>query len=339
MKKQFLTLSLALLALNLQAATFKADLTGSNLRWDNVVPSGSTFVPTQWTVVDKLMPTKEWFPAGLHQNVSNRITLRSGSDSVTVTFEVLGFEYNTGSTGATSGDPISNVCNDVAFNGGIARVADGVGCYLNHSLKHDRSLNPYSFIRPVVKIDTAELINAFDGKPKGLYVGQISTSNFYDYLMDGSGIKTRFIDNHNVGLEINYIPAFVTKVDLAQDNIIPPVYDKVNDEVWGHVIIPGVATGYFTNGLKLSLQNGRSDYYLKMAGDTSEIPYYIECLECQDLQLVKDGAVVNSSTVLDGKDVTEINFNLKVGFDATDLGALKVGTHSDTIVFMFEPNI
>ncbi|EPN4952616.1 hypothetical protein ACT0HV_000571 [Vibrio diabolicus] len=321
--------------------TFKAELVGEQLRFKNAYTlDGSHIVPSNWSVVSNLPTTEKWVPGGLLSVAPATLKLQSGSDSVDVPFNIVGFEYNTGSAGPTIGDSQSgNICNNESFTNGIATVTDGVACTLSHALVHTSSVNPYSFIRPVVEVDPLDVAQAFEGKPQGRYLGSISVANFFDYYFHSSNnVRTRHVSNNHIALEIDYIPAYITSVDITGDEEMFVRYEFGNNTVSGEATFQGVAQGQFVNGLKVSLLPSRVDYFLNGQGSTF-IPYGIDCLGCEWSRLVENGVVVKDTTKIPSSNVNRIDFAIRVFFDNADLDNLETSKYDDAFVLMFEPDV
>lgn len=323
------------------ATTLRAELTAGNFRWDNANPlSGQKFVPSMWDIVDQLPPTKVWLPGGLFGSVPNDLTLTAAGESVTIPFEVVGFEYNTGSANPTKGQVVTgSVCNDVDYSSGIVRVVDGIGCTYSHTLAMTAAFNPYSFIRPVFELDQVALKAAFKGKPKGVYRGSVAVTNFYDYGFSlYSGVRSRHYDTTPITVEIDHKPAFITSVVITGDHELRTIYDYSRDVVSGKTILNGVANGSFLNGMTVSLRKSRTDYSMKGPSATT-IPYSIECIGCDDPLLVNEGLVQHLQTRVPGVDTAQVNFDLKISFSDVALNTVEVGTYSDTFVLFFEPDV
>ena len=323
------------------ANTLKAQLNAGNLRWVNAysISGGEQrFVPSSWSIVDNLIPADRWYPGALTSSSPNLLVLNSGNATVSVPFQVVGFEYNTGSAGPVEGSIESNGCPESAFSTGIVQVI-GVACFHSRELINHSTVTPYSFIRPVIEIDTQGLKDAFVGKPEGIYRGTVNVGNQYDYIINNNdNIRTRQYSNETIILEVDYEPSFLSSVEIVGNSEIRPIYDLNVNKMSGDTIFNGVAHGWFSNGLKLSLNPGRTEY--KMTGPAStQLPYSIECIGCEDNRLVENGKVINIQTNLPGEGVPTINFGIKVGYKDIDLDSVENGYYFDKFTLLFEPGI
>ena len=339
MFKITITAVLLLISTSVDAVTLKADFSAGNFRWVNANPvSGSKYVPSTWDLAENLPPTKEWLPGGLAYTTTKSLVLSAGGESVTIPFEVKGFEYNTGSANPKVGGAASgSICSDVNYSSGIVRIADGVACTYSHTLKTSAAFNPYSFIRPVFELDSGALELLFKDKPKGVYRGTVSVTNYYDYEFY-SGVRTRQYETTPVIVEINYEPAFITSVVITGDNELRTIYDYSRDVVSGNTTLNGVANGWFSNGMTVSLRKSRTDYAMD-GPHTTKIPYSIECIGCDDPLLVNEGIVQHQQTRVPGGDTAQVNFDLKISFSDVALNTVEVGAYSDTFVLFFEPDV
>ncbi|WP_132941821.1 hypothetical protein [Vibrio crassostreae] len=319
-----------------------AELTAGNLRWNNAnsISGGQHYTPSQWSVVNNLPPTQEWVPGGLLNNTPTMLTLTSGGSAVDVPFKVIGFEYNTGSVMPNIGSlQAGSTCSGANSSGKVIRVTGVSGCLYKHSLIYDSTFSPYSFIRPIVDIDTGVLVDAFNGLPKGVYRGTINVSNFYEYIApSSSGIRARRIKDIPLTLEVDYEPSFISSVTFNGDRELKVFYDLTSNVVRGETMFVAQAQGWFTNGLSISLLPSRTNYVMK-GPSLTEIPYSIECLDCRSVVLVEEGNVVTAETSREGENAATLNLNIRVSFQEVDLNSVESGLYSDTFILVFEPDV
>lgn len=321
------------------AVTIKVQLENSNLKWDNAIEMlNNQFVPSNWDIVKGLTPTKSWVPGGVNQATPATITLSYAGQNVTIPFKVIGFEYNTGAVSPSKGEAESGSCSDINFSNTIIRVSGNVNCNYSHRLNTTTAYSPYSFIRPIFTINQADLIAAFNGKVKGKYIGSVSVSSFYYFYYDNedSNIKSKFHHNHIVNLEVDYRSDFITSVSISGEREIPIIYH--DNKISGEILLNGNISGFFSNGVKVSLKSTKDNYFLT-GPSLMTIPYSIQCLSCEQSSLVNNGLVVNRNSRLLGSRVSSINFKLKVFYQDIDLSNLDTGYYNDSFVLIFEPDV
>lgn len=325
-----------------------AELKAGTWRWISGVPSASGIndhiVPSRWNVASGLPPTTEVVLGGATDTNEKNILLSSAGQSVSLPVTIVGFEYNLGELSSKyevgssqSGTP----CNMYgSLNSNIGLTGDSL-CILENSYKISSELEsatPYAFIRPIIKFPNSEaIISAFSGKPTGKYIGAVPVTSFYDYYIPGSSIKTRKYSVDVVNVEINYEPAFVSKVTVSGSGNIPSVNFK-NETVSGFTKLKIDAEGWFSNGLTVSLKPTRNVYEMKGPLLTT-IPYSIDCVGCLDHQLVESGSVINMDTSVPGNNTANISFDIDVSFSDIDLDTLENGDYSDTFILLIEAGL
>ena len=335
------TLSLMLLCTPLLAhsTTLRGEIEGKALDWNNVQSSaGNTYVPSFWTPVNGLSPTFSWTPGALTAASPTLLTL-TGPDNVTIDVSVLGFEYHMGEASfAPSGLPSTlPTCTESSVAGSWVRLTGSAGCGYDETLISNASVNPYSFIRPILELDESQVIAAFQGKPVGLYRGSFSVSSFYHYA-HSNGVETRHVSQHPIVFELNYAPDEITDVHIVGDGVLDTDYNRIQKTLSGEAQFRGVAQGFFSSGLKVSLIPGRVNYEM-MGPNGSAFPYSIDCAFCKQTKLVSDGSVINSESIIRAQDASSVNFTIDVSFSDVDIDSVDEGTYSDSFVLMFEPEV
>lgn len=339
MKLQLLTILTALAVIpSTWGMTLKADIKGNTIHWDQVHQlGGNELTPSFWHVVSGLRPTAKWVPGGLSGAVSAEVRLTYGSEIAIVPLRMKGFEYNTGTASPVEGDGQTGVlCPGASFSGGIVKVTDIVGCIYPTSLVTTDAVTPYSFIRPIIEMDNADILAALDGMPAGRYVGMLPVSSFYDFYL--SSVRTRHHENYQIRFEFDYEPSILTDVAISGSSELVTRYDVNGERVSADTTFTGTATGIFTNGLILSLNPTRIRY--EMDGpNLSTLPYSVDCLECNMASLVDNGNVNTYETTIPASGTTVIPFNIKVSFTDVELDTLENGNYSDTFYVLFEAGI
>ncbi|MEI6860446.1 MAG: hypothetical protein V5788_11920, partial [Shewanella sp.] len=115
------------------------------------------------------------------------------------------------------------------------------------------------------------------------------------------------------------------------------VYGIGTDDVSAKTSVDVTATGFFSNGLNVTLNTG--DDYLLTGPDGSTIAYSIKCNgECANEFFVENSEVRHSTIKVTGAD-NSISFKIDIEFDFTPLVPLTVGEYSDTFTLIFEPDV
>ncbi len=335
-KVKCLLISLFFIVSNSWASTVNLDLTGGVARWDNAIStSGDYMVPSFWTPTQGLTPTDRWIPGGFTGTPPNKITLYGGNAEVSLPISFIGFEYHTGSALPTVG-ALAGGADCSVWTPPIATV-QGTGCLFSNILTTgSRVVTPYAFIRPIFSVTDADLAESFDKQPGGLYTGSVSLSQFYQFYL--GEVKTQFIDSQPFVLQINHTPAYLTDVTIVGEEEMTTVYGIGTNDVSASTSFVVTATGFFSNGINVSLQDANGSYQLT-GPDSSTIPYSIECVGCSKDIFVNEGKVENSTITVSAKDTDSIIFSVAVGFDSISLDPLTVGEYSDTFTLIFAPDI
>lgn len=328
---------LLMLSHNLYAGTtIRAHVQGKSLHWDNVITlSSEQMVPSFWQHSVNLTATSSWLPGGLVEAGTNTIELTNGTDIISLPIQFLGFEYNLGSSAASKGsDWLGDVCKHTRFTGSTIFLADGIQCFFQHKLVTPHAVTPYTFIRPVFNLDKNQVIGAFANKSAGVYSGQ--TRLHSQYLYDHNGIESRRYIDHIIAFELKHTPSTLTQVSVIGNSELQTSYDMRLKQVSGNTYFKITANGYFTQGLTVSLVNHRTDY-LMQGPNLTTLPYSIDCIGCATQSLVHEGKVETLQTHVSGKEVSIINFDIKLFFENQDLTLLEQGQYSDTLTLIVEP--
>lgn len=340
--KKLLFCSVCLLSPITQALTLNARLTGEELVWQNGMRVEGYLTSTNWQILGRLPPTTEWAPGTFMAAPPTEMTLSNGTDSVTVPVEVSGMQYGLGAAADKFPDqvttPSGGSCKSYQLQPAIASVF-GSGCAAGNAYQGSTLYTPFQFARPLVTFDSAALISAFRAAslPEGTYSGTIVTSPFYRYRSQGGAWTYRQFGPTPLSVQIRYVPAFLTNVQVFGDGLMTPTYNTVSYSVSGDTAFKIRATGLFTSGVKLTFED--RTYELKHSDLESRIAYDVTCPTCADTIIVQDGALqlARRETTVSGSG-SSVSFDLLVHFDAA-ASEVETGRYADSMVVYFEENM
>ncbi|HGZ7315121.1 TPA: hypothetical protein ACOL2D_004554 [Vibrio parahaemolyticus] len=346
--KKLLLCSVCLLSPMTQALTLNARLTGEELVWQNGMRVEGYLTSTNWQILGGLAPTTEWAPGTFMAAPPTEMVLSNGTDSVTVPVEVSGMQYGLGAAADKFPDQITTP-SGVSCDAGnfqlqtAVAAAIGSGCVAGNAYQGSTLYTPFQFARPLVTFDDAALISAFRAAslPEGTYSGTIATSPFYMYRSQGGAWTYRQFGPTPLSVQIHYVPAFLTNVQVLGNGLMTPTYDTVDYTVSGDTAFKVQATGLFTSGVKLTFETDRV-YTLKLAHSgvvSSAIAYDVTCPACSDTSIVQDGALqlATGETIVPGSG-SFVAFDLLVHFDAA-ASEVETGRYMDSMVVYFEENL
>lgn len=342
--KKLLLCSVCLLSPLTQALTLNAKLTGEELVWQNGMIVDGYLTSTNWQVLGGLAPTTEWAPGTFMAAPPTEITLTNGSDSVKVPVEVSGMQYGLGAAADKFPDQITTPSGVSCGSGhfqlqtAVAAVI-GSGCVAGNAYQGSTLYTPFQFARPLVTLDDAALVSAFSAAnlPEGTYSGSIATSPFYMYRSQGGAWTYRQFGPMPLSVQIRYVPAFLSNVQVLGDGVMTPTYDTVSYSVSGDTAFKIQATGLFTSGIKLTFED--RTYELKHSDLESRIVYDVTCPTCADTNIVQGGELQLTSheTTVPGSG-SFVAFDLLVHFDAA-ASEVETGRYADSMVVYFEENL
>ncbi len=331
-----------------QALSFTANGTvkGGELLWDNVFQlSGNESTLSDWTSIAGLPPTVQWSPGSVTTS-SNFVTLTGASGSIEVPLSIKGMQFHVGSANPTQSDPfiVGVSCSGGDYNGSIATVLDqsGTQCSAPYSLLNNGSIAPFYFYRPIFDLDSDALNSGLKGKSAGIYSGTIPLNIVYYYVSSG-GAFTYYQAQETLSFQINYIPSYLTSIEVTNGNTnglnlgqMEAVYDTQQHTVSAETFFNIKASGYFSEGLRMDFST-QNDYMLEGINSKVTIPYSITCDDCDDVEIVKDGALrVDSTTIQAGSDLEEINFQYRVHYDDIHASVVETDTYTGSFIVIFE---
>lgn len=338
---------LCVISLNTQAFTVNATFIGKELKWKNATAASGTdgFVLTDWTPVSGIPTTTEWIPANFVSKPADSVALSGPGGTVNMPITLKGVEYNWSSASADFNNntiSVETICNIDSVGGSIGIVAsdDGSPCVSSQSISYSNSIAPFYFIRPIFNMDQTTFDSLFTGKEPGVYTGTIPATVRY-YYRTNSNALSYFIIPQSLSFVIDYQPAILTDIQVTGDGVMEPTYDGVNHTVSGMTHFDMVASGVFTNGLKITFDANRA-YEMKEASSESVIPYSVVCNACEDTQIVTDGTYqlgsIDTVVPVTG-DRTNISFSFDISFNNVPGKDLVDGNYSDTFIVYFEENL
>lgn len=327
------------------AIPVEAEIKGDSFRWVSAQSSfGNNGVATSvWATPAQLVPAESFIPGGSLVASLPVSMVGPGGSSVPLTVQLLGMEYN--SPEATSITSVAGGSALVSLSGTLVQVqGQGMG---NKDIVLSREVTPFTHARPVISLgDSASIVRAFldaNAQP-GTYNSQISIPLSYDY--ERAGVRIRYNWTLPVTVTINYTPAILNDVTLTSPTagVMTPRYYSNGGVKYaaGDAVYHGVASGYFSNGLRLRLKTG-DNYEMNGPGGTS-IPFSVNCMQCEQSALVDNGAMTlpdldNTGTRIPGTNVPTINFTIGIAFSDVELSTLQSGTYQGVFVLLFEPDM
>ncbi|MCE9785359.1 hypothetical protein [Shewanella algae] len=315
------------------------EATRSELRWKDATAIDGGLVPSRWVSPPVLSSTYRWVPATFNGTPAKNIVLSgTGGSTSPIDIDIMGIEYNTSGAHFSLDDSgIGTSCELDKVSPPMIRLA-GNNCISNTQLSSASSVSPFSLFRPFFNIDKAIVVEALKGMPEGYYSGMV-TLNYRYYYYNGEILTYRnFNDVLIIG--VDYSPAMIERIDVNGDGVMKPSYDTSNLRVSGRTEYGVSATGYFTNGLVMTMPT--KSYRLVYDKDPSiTIPYQVTCIGCNVTQLVSPEGVLleEISTIGEGSgNTTLLNFDLHFEYDV-DGTYLSSGSYNDAVTIILEPNI
>lgn len=326
-----------------QAITVEADIQGDMFRW---VSAQSSFnggvVPSVWATPAQLVPAGAFIPgASLLPSLPINLVGPQGS-SVSLPLQLLGMEYNSPEAiGLTS---VGGGGASVTLSGNLVQVqGTGLG---DQSVTLSREVTPFTHARPVISLgNSASIVLAFANAnaAPGTYTTQVSLPQAYEY--ERSGVRIRYNWTLPLTITINYAPSMLADVTLTSPTlgVMTPRYSSRSGVQYaaGGAIYNGLASGYFTNGLRLRMKTG--DVYRMNGPDATDIPFSVTCNVCAQPLLVDKGNLTLSDLTTTGTRIpaanaSVINFAINIDFDV-EMATLRTGAYQGSFSLLFEPDV
>lgn len=300
-----LLLLIAMYSSNCFSFILDGELTGSDLKFKNVVSSVSSAsykTLASWEPETNLLPATSWSPGFKYESKNISLVGPSGvkvniSDAITI----VGLEYKASNTlkEDTLKSPITK-CDSFGISGSTTFVVNSTSSTVcSGSVLKSNNAMPYHFIRPILSIDKTKIIDAFDNLPtadrrEGIYSFNFGFTYPYGFVMPLSGVQTWQNKFKNLVININYKPGYLMDVRLEKPGIHKFDFDiSKTDSAFleGIAMFNVIATGSFSTGLVLNIPTG-NDFNLKHINGklgAADIPLNIVCPKCDVQELVKDG--------------------------------------------------
>ncbi|MFQ2048382.1 hypothetical protein ACK34J_05465 [Aeromonas veronii] len=343
------------------AITVDAEIKSGRFRWVSAQSSfGGGVAPSIWETPHGLAQGRGFIPGGGPTSPLPISLLGPNGSAVPFSLKILGMEYVSpeaaGLLDAALADaPLVLGTATTRLSGSLVQVehggsGDGLG---DKFVFNNIIATPFTHVRPVFSLGD-DIMKEFADRaaPPGRYTATLFIPLYFDYFYAGDGASGHIVRrNLTIPLTINidYTPAILTEVTVVSptNGVITPRYYTGGAEkrVQGDAIYNGVATGFFSNGLRIKLK--ASDTY-QMREITSEpapgyIPYSVSCTGCEAAELVIDGAAVSgmatTGTRVPGVNTSSISFSIKVGFNDVALSGLHTGTYHGQFSLLFEPDV
>lgn len=355
MKSTFLAWQSALLLFfllcspGLRAMTVQAEIIGGQFRWVSAQSSLSGGVTSSiWETPVGLVPADTFIPGASLLNSINTSMVGSSGSNVPLTLSVMGLEYSSpealGREDDAGGVAITNLKNNL-----IQVVGTGIG---DGKITLSKEITPFTHARPIFSLgSSSDIIAAFENAnaKSGIYLTQVNIPVVYDYIRQGVRIRHNW--SFPLRLEIEYTPSVLTNVSLTSPTlgVMTPRYYTLGGvrSVRGEAVFNGVATGVFTNGLRMKLKQGDT-YQMEEIAPAQElsptvIPYSVTCNGCDISELVINGGatsgMMSNGARISGSNVNVITFSIHISFADIALSDLHTGAYRDQFSLLFEPDV
>jgi hypothetical protein len=327
-----------------RAMTVEADIKGDTFRWISAQSSFSGGVaPSVWATPAQLVPAGAFVP-GASTLISLPVHLVGPEgDSVSLTLQLLGMEYN--SPEATGITTDAGGSASVTLSGSLVQVqGNGLG---NQRIALSREVTPFTHARPIISLgSSASILQAFSNAnaAPGTYTTQVSLPQAYEY--ERAGVRIRHNWTLPLTITMTYAPSVLTDVTLNSPSlgmITARYYSRGGvSYTAGETLYYGVASGYFTNGLRLRTKTG--DAYRMAGPDETHIPFSVACNACAQPLLVDNGVLTlpdltTTGTRISGANVTAINFAITINFADVAVSTLRSGDYQGSFSLLFEPDV
>ncbi|MFM4875111.1 hypothetical protein ACEUDK_19435 [Aeromonas veronii] len=346
--KGALLFCLLLCSQSVRAITVQAEIKSGQFRWISAQSSfGGGVAPSIWDTPTGLVPVGTYVPGASELSVVNANLIGPSGSPVPLTLSLLGMEYNS-----------PDVSSSISDNGGGRAVVTVAGSLVqvvggglgDKQVQLEREVTPFTHARPIFSLgDSATIMQAFESANAvpGTYVTQVTIPVVYDYIRQGVRVRHKW--SLPLMLEIEYAPSVLTDVTVTSPTlgVITPHYYTLEGvkNVRGEAVFNGVATGVFTNGLRVKLKTGDT-YRMEEVVPEPEpghIPYSVTCGGCDTPELVVNGVAASSMTSIGtrvaGSNVNSIVFTISVNFTDIALSDLHTGAYRDQFSLLFEPDV
>lgn len=329
------------------AVSFNGYIRGGDINFINGVSVEGYWTTSNWQILDDLYPTTEWGPGTFIGTPEPSLVLSGESgESVVVDIKLAGLQYGLGEAASyfslKNSPTLGAPCDGSSQNGSQSELI-GFNCVGEKTYASDVSHTPFHFVRPLIELDKTDIVDAFRGSkvPSGVYTGTILTNPFYTFKSPSGSWTYRHGVTIPLTFVIRYEAASLESIDVIGDGVLQPKYDKVAHTISAGTKYRITASGFFSNGLKLTFSSDDDLYQISHESDDSlVIPYSVSCRQCRESDVVVNGEsrLVDDETVVDGED-ERIDVNLDVYFKDVPAADVETGSYNGSFSVLFEENL
>ncbi|TCN88485.1 hypothetical protein EDB65_102272 [Vibrio crassostreae] len=329
---------------------------------DKIISSDAIFLnddvisPGGWSNTSRLnlLPIESWAPVFLKTgltklNFTNSVT----SETVIIeNFSHTGMDFRYSDANAEITDlNIGRQCTSTKINGGVISLIDDdvTGrCVSNKKVKYlGYNSEPFEFYKGKFKLQ--DLVGSFkrSGVGAGTYMASYSYKIAYVSIL-GNGVNTYdYYSSDIMTFKVNYQPAFINSHDVVGDGIFKLTYDTTDHSVSGETKYTVTTNGYIDPGVFLTFSASRpSDFELVHKIDGYKVAYNIDCVDCVDKEVVKDGKLVSKERSKINYTGNSLSFDIRFWFDkkyisepGVSTGTVIEGKYYDSVTLLLELDI
>jgi len=352
---------LVLASLPTPASQLLVDVTGDRLNYTSAVATGSAQTTATWSNID-VNPVYAWQPGQLTQGLgSQTLTLTGGSESVSLTLNVLGLAYGGIPSGFTEQSAPTGLDSNTVTGKREANTmvidSGAAGAFTSKIFQSSAaSYTPFTLVRPVFSFNSAALVTALSAlqATTSTLRGTLTLPFKYRAQYTANGIWSYEARTLNFQVEVKYLAARLEFILVSGSGQLNTTYTEGTTEVKGEASYTIRAKGVMPKGIRMRFVDPARTFALQpVAGKSntqrtvSTIPYNLKCTSananCQvskqrTVQLVTNGRFAGDSTGVvlitptdeRGRD---FQFNLDASFTS---GFVPAGRYQDNFVVMFD---
>ncbi|WP_146490935.1 hypothetical protein [Vibrio sp. T20] len=345
------------------AAEIYGTITANNpVVWNNAATNsyfGSGAIsPSAWTIAQE-QTTAEWYPASIDNQSVNIVSFvnHSTGDSFTTNLELLGIEFNLGSSanyftqkdyGSNVGAGVANECVSSTTSGATAKlIQESTLCVSRTGYVAASRVEPFKFYRPVFSMPDISTDISSASLSSGTYTASINLSPTY-FFTSQTGTMTYTRIPETLLITIDYQAAILESLTVLGNGIIEPQYDTAVKRISGSTQYDVILVGTLPNGVMMTFSPTSGDYELTNTENSLEkIPYTISCtVGCTsaDKVIVQDG-ILNTASFPDSEVITvngegsnQVNVTYDISFDI-DGNAISSGNYQGSFNVVYEVNL
>ncbi|PTQ06003.1 hypothetical protein [Vibrio sp. ZF 223] len=314
--------------------------------------------PSAWTIAQE-QTTAEWYPASMDNQSVNTVTFvnHTSGESFTTSLEVLGVEYNLGSSanyftlkdhGSNVGAGVANECASSSTSGTSAKVIqESTLCVSRTGYVSASRVEPFKFLRPAFSLPdiSSDIFAAPVGT--GTYTASINLSPTY-FFTSQTGTMTYTRIPETLLITIDYQAAILESLTVLGSGIIDPQYDTTSKRISGTTRYDVSLFGTLPEGVIMTFSPTSGDYELTNTENSLEkIPYTITCaIGCAsaDKVIVQDGVLNTASfpdsevVTVDGDGSNRVDVAYDISFDI-DGNSISSGNYQGSFNVVYEVNL